>query len=62
MQTKGLELSKQYTIYAISINFHLFNMSSSKVHKFDAEVGKVLQLMIHSLYTNKEIFLRGIDI
>jgi molecular chaperone HtpG len=26
--------------------------------KFDAEVGKVLQLMIHSLYTNKDIFLR----
>lgn len=26
--------------------------------KFDAEVGKVLHLMIHSLYTNKEIFLR----
>jgi len=25
---------------------------------FDAEVGKVLQLMIHSLYTNKDIFLR----
>lgn len=27
-------------------------------HKFNAEVGKVLQLMIHSLYTNKDIFLR----
>lgn len=26
--------------------------------KFDAEVGKVLHLMINSLYTNKEIFLR----
>jgi len=26
--------------------------------QFDAEVGKVLQLVIHSLYTNKEIFLR----
>lgn len=26
--------------------------------KFDAEIGKVLQLMIHSLYTNKEIFMR----
>lgn len=26
--------------------------------KFAAEVGKVLQLMIHSLYTNKDIFLR----
>lgn len=26
--------------------------------KFDSEIGKVLHLMIHSLYTNKEIFLR----
>ena len=26
--------------------------------KFDAEIGKVLNLMIHSLYTNKEIFMR----
>lgn len=26
--------------------------------KFDAEVGKILQLMIHSLYTDKEIFIR----
>ena len=24
--------------------------------KFDAEVGKVLKLVIHSLYTNKDIF------
>jgi molecular chaperone HtpG len=29
-----------------------------KVKKFGAEVGKVLQLVIHSLYTNKDIFLR----
>lgn len=27
-------------------------------HTFNAAVGKVLQLMIHSIYTNKEIFLR----
>lgn len=27
-------------------------------HKFGAEISKVLQLMIHSLYTNKDIFLR----
>ena len=26
--------------------------------KFSAETGKVLQLMIHSLYTNRDIFLR----
>jgi molecular chaperone HtpG len=31
---------------------------AQEVRKFDAEVGKVLQLMIHSLYTNKDIFLR----
>lgn len=31
---------------------------SLETKKFDAEVGKVLHLMIHSLYTNKEIFLR----
>lgn len=27
-------------------------------NKFDAEIGKVLHLMIHSIYTNKEIFIR----
>ncbi len=31
---------------------------SSEIKKFDTEVGKILQLMIHSLYTNKEIFMR----
>ena len=31
---------------------------SVEVKKFDTKVGKILQLMIHSLYTNKEIFLR----
>ena len=34
------------------------NKNSEEHIKFDAEVGKILQLMIHSLYTNKEIFLR----
>ncbi len=33
-------------------------MDKIEIKKFDAEVGKVLQLMIHSLYTNKDIFLR----
>lgn len=33
-------------------------VSQQEVKKFDAEVGKVLNLMIHSLYTNKEIFVR----
>jgi molecular chaperone HtpG len=32
--------------------------AKAEVKKFDAEVGKVLRLMIHSLYTNKDIFLR----
>ncbi|RZB12967.1 molecular chaperone HtpG [Ehrlichia minasensis] len=31
---------------------------NSEKLKFDAEVGKVLKLVIHSLYTNKDIFLR----
>jgi len=33
-------------------------MSEKNVIEFGAEVGKILQLMIHSLYTNKDIFLR----
>lgn len=31
---------------------------TQETKKFDAEVGKILHLMIHSLYTNKEIFMR----
>lgn len=31
---------------------------TQETKKFDAEVGKILHLMIHSLYTNKEIFIR----
>jgi molecular chaperone HtpG len=31
---------------------------SAEVHAFQAETRQVLQLMIHSLYSNKEIFLR----
>lgn len=30
----------------------------TKTRKFDAEISRVLHLMIHSLYTNKDIFLR----
>jgi molecular chaperone HtpG len=33
-------------------------MIKPEIRKFDAEVGKILQLMIHSLYTNEDIFLR----
>ncbi|MDB1135608.1 molecular chaperone HtpG [Candidatus Anaplasma sp. TIGMIC] len=33
-------------------------MSDIEELKFDAEVGKVLSLVVHSLYTNKDIFLR----
>lgn len=32
--------------------------AKAKTKKFSAEIGKVLKLMIHSLYTNKDIFLR----
>jgi molecular chaperone HtpG len=32
--------------------------NSKELHQFNAQVSKVLQLMIHSLYTNKDIFLR----
>jgi molecular chaperone HtpG len=32
--------------------------NTMETRKFDAEIGKVLKLMIHSLYTNKDIFLR----
>ena len=31
---------------------------TQETKKFDAEVGKVVNLMIHSLYTDKEIFMR----
>lgn len=33
-------------------------VSDTHEENFNAEVGKVLQLVIHSIYTNKEIFLR----
>ena len=33
-------------------------MSTVEKHEFQAEVQQILHLMIHSLYTNKEIFLR----
>lgn len=32
--------------------------AQAETHKFEAEVQQVLSLVIHSLYTNKEIFLR----
>jgi len=27
-------------------------------HNFEAETGKILELLTHSIYSNKEIFLR----
>ena len=33
-------------------------MSQTQTHAFQAEVQQVLQLVIHSLYSHKEIFLR----
>ena len=32
--------------------------NNKESHQFSAEISKVLHLMIHSLYTNKDIFLR----
>jgi molecular chaperone HtpG len=34
------------------------NKHTTETRSFDAEIGKMLHLMIHSLYTNKDIFLR----
>jgi hypothetical protein len=33
-------------------------MAKAEEHRFQAETRRLLDLMIHSLYTNKEIFLR----
>lgn len=33
-------------------------IEKAQTKKFDTEVGKILKLVIHSLYTNKDIFLR----
>ena len=33
-------------------------MANTKSYKFKAEVNKLLDILVHSLYTNKEIFLR----
>jgi molecular chaperone HtpG len=40
--------------------YHYSSMSqkNEETLKFNAEISKVLQLMIHSLYTNRDIFLR----
>ena len=34
------------------------NMTTKQTHTFQTEVSQLLHLMIHSLYSNKEIFLR----
>ncbi|MBT7840126.1 MAG: molecular chaperone HtpG, partial [Candidatus Thioglobus sp.] len=33
-------------------------MTTKQTHSFQTEVSQLLHLMIHSLYSNKEIFLR----
>jgi len=33
-------------------------MSQKQTHAFQTEVSQLLHLMVHSLYSNKEIFLR----
>ena len=32
--------------------------ATAQTHSFQTEVKQLLQLMIHSLYSNKEVFLR----
>ncbi len=39
-------------------SFQMSESSQKEVHGFQTEVKQLLQLMIHSLYSNKEIFLR----
>ena len=34
------------------------NQASKQTHSFQTEVKQLLNLMVHSLYSNKEIFLR----
>ena len=33
----------------------------TQTHKFKAEVKQLLDILTHSLYTNREIFYTGID-
>ncbi len=37
---------------------HLKMSKKPSIHKFDAEIGKVLRIVINSIYTNREIFIR----
>ena len=48
--------------FAVKINKHLPRRPSmsKEVHSFQAEVQQLMNLMVHSLYSNKEIFLREI--
>ncbi|CCF78200.1 heat shock protein 90 [Wolbachia endosymbiont of Onchocerca ochengi] len=40
------------------MEFKVHNVQETENLKFDAEIEKILNIVIHSLYTNKEIFLR----
>jgi HSP90 family molecular chaperone len=34
------------------------NQQGAEVHKYQAEMQKLLDILVHSLYTEREIFLR----
>ena len=44
-------------LFSFSILFFI-HMSQRKTHAFQAEIKQLLDIVIHSLYTNKEIFIR----
>lgn len=44
----------------MTVFFKIKTMSKTTQHDFAAETGRILELLTHSIYSNKEIFLREI--